>query len=362
MAASILRMFLLTAGALAVAGSVGHAVSPGQAHGHYVASADGVELYYRQLGAGDPLIVVHGGPGMDSAYLAADLLLLAESHRLIWYDQRGAGRSTVVTAAASLHIDDHIADLEALREHLGLARAALLGHSWGGTLAARYALAHPKRVTRLVTVGPNTIRRLPEQDDFSRVTAWMNADERAQLESYMAAYQNPESDIRATCRGFFALLMRGYFYLPGDSAPLEHMRGDFCNAPDDALRNLWTVNTLTMESLGDYDWREDFHDLSFPVLVIAGTRDLDPEESYEEWAAAFPQGRLLLVENAGHFPHVEQPEAFFPAVAEFCNEASRVIHVAVVRSTPLPTGQGAGGGSLATTMTMFLPRVRPCSR
>jgi proline iminopeptidase len=285
----------------------------------FIESVDGVELFYRVYGSGeDTLFVVHGGPGLDHHYLLPDLEALKGSHTLITYDQRGSGRSTVVSDASLLHLDAHLADLEAVRQHFGIERAAFLGHSWGSMLTARYALSNPEHVSRLVLVSPGPIRKSPYDEEFlPRVTAWMGDAELAELESLRGAFADPNTDIRATCTAFFALFKRGYFHDSDDPEIVQRLRGDFCTGSEEGIRNLWTVNSLTVESLGNHDWRDDFREVDIPVLVITGTSDILPEGNVREWEAAFPNAELMLVEDAGHYPHVEQPEPFFNAIEEF---------------------------------------------
>src|SRR5215470_106130 len=100
-------------------------------------AADGATLYYRMVGSGpDLLVVIHGGPGMDMGYLRADLAPLAERHTLLFYDQRGGGRSQLLPDDAALYtMQRHAADLEALRVHFGLERMTLLAHSFGPAIA-----------------------------------------------------------------------------------------------------------------------------------------------------------------------------------------------------------------------------------
>jgi proline iminopeptidase len=88
------------------------------AAGAFVNAGDGVRLWYEVRGKGSPIIVIHGGPGMDHETLAADLVPLEKNHRVIYYDQRGGGRSTLPADTALLTMDHHIRDLEALRQHL----------------------------------------------------------------------------------------------------------------------------------------------------------------------------------------------------------------------------------------------------
>jgi proline iminopeptidase len=98
---------------------------------------DGVHLFVEQRGHGSPIIVIHGGPGMDHGSLSADLVPLERRHRLIYYDQRGGGRSTLPADTSLLTIEHHVDDLEALRKQLGLEKVTLLAHSFGPAIAAR---------------------------------------------------------------------------------------------------------------------------------------------------------------------------------------------------------------------------------
>jgi len=104
----------------------------------------------------------------------------------------------------------------------------------------------------------------------------------------------------------------------------SRMRGDICNAPEQALRNTWTVNTLTLKSIGNYDWRDDYHNIELPVLIITGVRDVFPVENFQEWEAAFANAQLVLLDGAGHYPHIEHPEEFFRWVQEFLEKNSAI--------------------------------------
>jgi proline iminopeptidase len=290
-----------------------------------VATADGVSLHYELRGSGpDTLIALHGGPGLSSAYLASDLDLLARDQTLIFYDQRGAGRSSVLTDSTRLRVADHIRDLEAVRRHFGLERVTLLGHSWGAGLAALYARAHPDRTARLVLVDPIPLRATPWMQQFGRnLRAWMDSATAARF-AEVAAARRDASDPVTACRAYWAVFIHGYFSDPRDPTLPARMRGDVCSDPPEAIRNSGLVGRSVLGPFGDWDWREDFRDLRMPVLVIHGDKDPIPPASAAEWPAAFPDASLVLIANAGHFPHVEQPDAFLRAVEDFLQrEASR---------------------------------------
>jgi proline iminopeptidase len=116
----------------------------------YYVPAGGGRLYVREVGSGAPLIVLHGGPDFNHNYLLPEMDGLASAFRLIYYDQRGRGKSSLATLPADISIESEMADLERLRQHIGLESVALLGHSWGGLLAMEYATRHPERVSHPV--------------------------------------------------------------------------------------------------------------------------------------------------------------------------------------------------------------------
>lgn len=116
---------------------------------------DGTSLAYHVAGDGSPVICLPGGPMQDAGYLG-DLGGLADRHRLLLVDPRGTGASGTPADTSSYRCDRLVDDVEALREHLGLAHLDLLGHSAGANLAVLYAARHPDRVSSLVLVAPST--------------------------------------------------------------------------------------------------------------------------------------------------------------------------------------------------------------
>src|SRR6188472_1717133 len=113
----------------------------------------GASIFERRIGEGPPVVVLHGGPGAHHDYLLPGFDALALEHTLIYYDQRGGGRSPV-SRDVPVGWREHVADLEALREIWGIERLTIAGYSWGGLLALLYATEHPERVARLALVSP----------------------------------------------------------------------------------------------------------------------------------------------------------------------------------------------------------------
>src|SRR5258708_546470 len=127
---------------------------------------NGVHLYTRRVGDGPAVIVLHGGPGAHHDYLVPQSERLALGRTLLYYDERGGGRSPV-SRETPVGWREHVADLEALRQRWGLERVTLLGYSWGGLLAVLYALTHPDRVSRLALVSAAPLTAA-WRDEFER--------------------------------------------------------------------------------------------------------------------------------------------------------------------------------------------------
>ena len=281
----------------------------------YVEAGSGVRLYYRLVGAGrDTVVVLHGGPGFNMEYIAKDLAPLATSHALLFYDQRGAGRSSLVTDSASLDGQRFSEDLEAVRQHFGLQRVTLLGHSWGAGVAALYASRYPERVKRLVIVDGIPLQQKELAQAFQDLEARRDSSTRAQMQKWREARLANPGDATA-CRAYYVLWFGPFF---GDTAAASRSQGDFCAGTAEARRNkMASVDRFVAASLGDWDWRPALRRVHAPALVIHGSADVLPVDGGREWAATLPNARFVLLDGVGHFPYLEAPDAFFTAVDGF---------------------------------------------
>ena len=289
------------------------ALGAGPANDRFVTVARGVQLFVHEEGRGTPVIAIHGGPGLDLNYLAPDLQPLAEHHRVIYYDQRGSGRSTLTSGVTANVL---VADLEALRERLALTRVALLGHSWGGGLAALYAVAHPGRVSRLVLVDPMPLRVEGLADFAQNLRSRLTDDEAVRLREASEDRIRASTDDAHTdaCRAYWSILFKAYY---SDPAAVTRSRGQLCLGSGAALANGLKVNDSVLDSLGNFDWRPKLAGLRVPTLVVHGDDDPIPLDAAREWTAAIRGSRLVVVPKSGHIPFIEQPELFFRAVGEF---------------------------------------------
>ena len=286
----------------------------------YIVTPDKVRLFYKVVGRGpETLVAVHGGPGNTLESILPDLGPLAKNRRVIYYDQRGGGRSDVIKERDKLSVEKHVADLEAVRKFFKLERMTLLGNSWGGMLVSFYAAAHPERVERMILHNPGEPTRAFALEAADEIGARIGSRYKGERERRYAFVSNPQNwvkakDPRALCREWFAMLLPTYVKRP---ETLGKIKGDVCAGPEEAVRYQQVVNMLIWETMGDWNLLPKLGVVKAPVLVIHGEVDPIPVESSEAWARGYPNARLLLVKDSGHISHVEQPEIFFRAVETF---------------------------------------------
>jgi len=297
-----------------------HATSPSTPGAHPAEGrvpGDGAALFYRMIGTGpDVLVMIHGGPGMDMGYMVPDFGPLAERHRLLFYDQRGGGRSELLRDDPALYtMARHVADLEALRRHFGLERMTLVAHSFGPAIAASYAIAHPDHVARMIFLGPVPPRA---GDLWARYGATLDQrlspDERAELAKQEEAMLHGADPVQA-CRAYWAIAVR-----PRVASPelASRITGDFCSAGAEAIKSgMGVAAPHTQESLGAWDFRPGLAAVTAPTLIIHGEADAIPMDLVEEWTAALPQAKLVKIPGASHFPYVERPDLVWPLIEQF---------------------------------------------
>ena len=272
-----------------------------------------VELYVKVMGTGSPLIVLHGGPGMDHSYLLPGLGVLAENRQLIFYDQRATGRSVMEADSSTITMDAFFADIDGIRAAFDLDRVDVLGHSWGGYLAMAYAIHNPAAVSGLVlmsTIEPGT--------DYSADASAVQLARRTAADSaeLAALSSNPES--LRTSSGlarYFTVAFRSTFY--------EQSNADRVDITffDNTVANVPRVGALLFAgSGGPADLWSQLPDISAPTLIVHGAADPIPVAMAEQLENAIPQARLVVLERTGHFPYIESPYELAAAIEEFLSE------------------------------------------
>ena len=287
-----------------------------------------VNLAVDVVGRGKPLVLMHGGPGLDHVSLTP-FRELADRHTIILYDHRCNGRST--GPVTSMTWENLTADADALREELGFERWAVLGHSFGGQVALEYTLRYPERVSRLVLLDTAGDVRW-SQEHGAEVLADRGFDRKtvAVARRFYSGRIAPKDFVRASIRLLpaydhrFSLLRLARQMLEGGWR--AEMRPEALEFGGQMMRG-WSV----MDRLGE---------IRTPTLVISGHDDfLFPPESQAQLAAGISNSRLRIIERAGHNPQSERPAETLAAVADFLAVAPSLaatppLDAAVLSPTP----------------------------
>lgn len=275
-------------------------------------------LYYRTIGQGQPIMLLHGGPSYNHAYLLPDMDRLADVFCLIYYDQRGRGKSA--GQAQDVSLQSELQDLERLREHLRLDSVALLGHSWGGLLAMEYALRHPEQVSHLILLNTAPASHadcvLFEEERDGKAP-----DDAALVRELQSgsAYEAGDLEARAAAnRVYFRATLRSPELL---DRLIEHLQTGWTK--EDVLKaraigqRLWGE---TYESPG-YDLLPRLTGLRVPTLILHGDYDFVPVACAAHIAEAIPDARFVVLRDCGHFSYLERPDEVRQILSAFLRDA-----------------------------------------
>jgi proline iminopeptidase len=273
-------------------------------------NTEGATIYYevRGGGPGTPLFVVNGGPGFDHNYLhCSDAWDRLAKHRsVVFYDQRGNGRSGALKPGQSCTLGDQIADLDALRAHLGYERIDVLGHSWGGYLSMAYAARHPERISHLIICDSAA----PKWSDtiFLFKDIFPEVVERQSALSFAQMLGDADAD-RASIREYLSMLF----------VSQEKRDAFLANAKSYAYSR--KVNQILNQDLQLFDLNPELPKFKFPTLVLTGRYDINvaPAVAYRIHRA-IPGSRFAVFEHSGHLPFYEESDAFVSAVEEFLSK------------------------------------------
>lgn len=291
---------------------------------------DGFPVLVREAGreTDPPVLCLHGGPGLDSSYFfpetarfGAGLRELAREHRVIAYDQRGCGGSGVPDVDQPLALSRHVDDIEAVRRALGLERPAILAHSFGTVLGLLYSLYQPHGASKLVLTGGAPTREFME--GYRRaVLEELPEDARRRLADLQGAELTDQ-----VFRERFRLALPLYFHRtlgPGD-----------LDAFVEGIRFSARVNRAIAVGLEDYDMTAALPNVRVPALVVYGESDRIVQPRYQlQVRGHLRTARFVAFTESGHFPFLEEPDAF-----------ARVVHYFLGRE-PEPRTAGSGTTSV----------------
>lgn len=265
-----------------------------------------IDLHYDTMGSGIPLIAVHGGPGMsDNRGYVQWLAPLTDTCQVVSYDLRGCGRSSNSPDGSYSH-QDFVADLDALRAHLGFDRFALLGTSYGGFVSLEYALAHGDRLTHLILQDTAPSHHNETAARENALNSGLPGISPEQLDRLFGGRVANNEEFRES----FAAIQPLYRTTSDPDRDEERLNA--------IVFRYETHNFAFSRNIPTYDLRDRLGEITVPTLVMVGRHDwITPVDQSEYMAGRIPNSTLVIFEHSGHGPMIEENDAFTSTIRDF---------------------------------------------
>lgn len=280
-------------------------------HEGYV-KVPGAGLYYHTIGNGTPVIILHGGPGLDSSYLLPQMGKISQKYQAIFYDQRGSGKSIFSSLDAKyFNLNQFVEDLEQIRQTLGYDQVIIIGHSWGSLLAMAYAIKYPQHTKALILMNSAPATSAGHAA-FAREYEKRVKPISKQIETIVKSPAFIQGD-QKTFGYFCRLVFKKYLYKESDVNKLS------LNFSSTTAKNQTTIQTFFSKELfgKNYNFTNGLNKLNIPTLMIHGDVDPIPLWTAKQTSEAIPNAKLIVIKNSGHFSYVENEKQVFTEINNF---------------------------------------------
>jgi proline iminopeptidase len=285
--------------------------------------ANGVLIYYEAFGTGEPLVILHGGPGASHDYFLPYLLPLARTNRLIFIDERGSGRSQKIEKTTDYTTEKMVEDVEAVRKELKLGKISLLGHSCGGVLAQAYALKYQENLSHLIlcstfhsTKKMNEVLKNIKEKMAPELRMRIEKMEKEGLYGHGKGYEKN----RYTSEYMIAAWGEGYFpYLYQNHPDPNYDPAANGNMAWDVYREMWGSNGefVIDGNLASVEYGDMLLTIKVPTLITAGDNDECNPSLSREMNEKIAGSKLVIFPKSGHMTFVDQPTLFISTINEF---------------------------------------------
>ncbi len=272
---------------------------------------NGVKLFVKEIGQGEPVIILHGGPGLFHDYFLPHMKKLAKNRKLIFFDQRGNGKSWMPVTADTYTLRNLIEDIEGIRKFYKLEKVNLMGHSFGGFLAMHYAVKYPEHIKSLVLMNSAPASsELMMRAIINKQTRYTKEDTAA-LGELMGSGEflkaNPE-----IVGKFFRIAEK---YSVSDPKFLDAVFA--VPFTENTAKNMLMINQLSRQIFFKYDIFDLLPRIECPTLIIHGLEDFIPMESSKRIQKSIRDSELIILKNCAHYPFIETPDQLFPLLEDF---------------------------------------------
>jgi proline iminopeptidase len=268
-----------------------------------IGDGEGVRLAYRTIGKGEPVVVIHDGPGFEKSLMYGGFDPLASDLRVIYYDQRGCGKSQPLSPLTSSTVADNVEDLESLRRYFHLPQMSLAAHGWGAVIAIEYARKYGKYVDSVILVTP--LSPFSPGPRLERVGEVLSAEDRHRL---LQITNHPTMSMLEKRESMMRMIMPLLFHREEGLSYVD--LDEVIYAPDVNIRlneDLKSLNILRLLAAVDV-----------PTLVVVGRNDvLTPMMDQMAYADGISSSTAIVFNHSGHFPFLEERKLFTNVAKEF---------------------------------------------
>ncbi len=270
---------------------------------------NGTSIYVKTIGQGEPILFLHGGPGLSHDYFLPHVEKLAETHTLIFFDQRGGGRSGTDLTNEQMTMGYFMGDIRGILDQLGFDKVHVIGHSFGGLLAMKFATENPGKVKSLIFC--NSVAASKEFDALSAKNQ-ENATTPGDVKARSAIFSSEH--FKKGDPGAYELLFKiGFKRSFFDTLNIDKLSLGLNNGFSKTSKLLYGLSPDVVA----YDYHTALSKLKVPALVIHGEADLVPIEGSQKLASCIAGTQMVVMKQSGHFPFIEEPEEFMRVIAEF---------------------------------------------
>ena len=275
--------------------------------------ANGVKHYYRTVGQGEPFILLHGGPGMYHDELYPFFLDFAKNHKVIFYDQRGNGKSRLeVVDSSTFNVELMVEDLEAIRKSFGIEKLNIIGHSWGGLLAMYYAAAYPDHVERLILVDAAPVNTELLIKCYQNLVSMYTPEEWDYVQKLWSSDEFLAGDPKTHNEALY--ISEGAVF--SNKAMIdEYMKAAVFT--QETAKNSVALNELATKMKLTIHVQDRLSNITCPTLIINGKDDFIIEEAVQMTHKLIANSEVTYVDHAGHYPFVENKTEFFKMLNDF---------------------------------------------
>lgn len=274
-----------------------------------VQSSDSAPIYYRTYGTGAPLLIINGGPGMNSDGFENLAKSLSKNNQTIIYDQRGTGKSVLkVLDSSTITMKLMMDDLESIRKELKIEKWSILGHSFGGMVASYYATLYPDRIDKLILSSSGGIDLGLLSYAGENITSKLSATERDSVNYWTKKIEEGDTS-------HYARLQRGRNLAPAYILDKKYLP----IIAERLTQGNGTINQLIWGDLQkiNFNCAEKLLTYKKPVLIIQGKQDIIKPETAERAHQVFSNSKIVYIDHSIHYGWLDNEAVFFNEVNSF---------------------------------------------